>query len=358
MNTSQRSVSPAALSQLRPTARRRRIVSGVLAAAVSIGAVSAWQADASSGDGASFVPTAPCRLFDTRPGAPPSDGIKAPVGSGDSAVRTQQVTGGVGDCDVPAEAVAVSMNVTAVNGTAQSNLRVFPADVATPTASNLNWLAGQSPTPNNVDVQLSTGGAIKLFNQNGTVDVVADVVGYYTPTELDALRAQVSELQAQVRSTNEQTESRLTAIESEAGALSGRVGSVEARTAFSVSASDDEGVEVGDDPLTVLRLNLTAPVDGSVMLSYSAQAQTFFVGAVLWCGVFKEGDVPPGSWNRGPGAAWTETDRSADEATLSATRGFSVAAGVPTTFELVCQRDETSGGFVSGRSMTAVFTAD
>ncbi len=329
-----------------------------MAAAVTIGALSAWHVDASSGDGASFVPVAPCRLFDTRPGAPPDDSLKSPVGGGEAAVRTQQVTGAVGDCAVPAEAVAVSMNVTAVNGTAQSNLRLFPADVPTPTASNLNWLAGQSPTPNKVDVQLSAGGAIKLFNQNGTVDVVADVVGYYTPTDLDVLRTQVSELQAQVRSANEQYESRLTAVESEAGALSGRVGSVEARSAFSVSASDDEGVEVSDDPLTVLRLNLTAPVDGKVMLSYSAQAQTFFIGAVLWCGVFKDGELPPGSWKEGPGAAWTETDRSADEATLSATKGFSVAAGVPTTFVMVCQRDDTSGGFVSGRTMTAVFTAD
>ena len=76
------------------------------------------------------------------------------------------------------------MNVTIVNPTAASNLRVHPADTATPLASNLNWVAGQSPTPNKVDVKLSDGGAVRLFNQNGTVDVVGDVVGYYTDSSL------------------------------------------------------------------------------------------------------------------------------------------------------------------------------
>ena len=48
-----------------------------------------------------------------------------------------------GDCTgplaIPPDAVAVDMDVTAVNPTAQSNLKVFPADVATvPAVSNLN----------------------------------------------------------------------------------------------------------------------------------------------------------------------------------------------------------------------------
>jgi hypothetical protein len=76
------------------------------------------------------------------------------------------------------------MNVTVLNGTAQSNLRVFPANVDTPNASNLNWLAGQSPTPNKVDVQPSPDGKIKLFNFAGTVDVLGDVVGYYSQSNV------------------------------------------------------------------------------------------------------------------------------------------------------------------------------
>ncbi|MEO1055662.1 MAG: hypothetical protein AAFY28_01970 [Actinomycetota bacterium] len=349
MSTTNDSQAAVSRSQRQGSPVRRRLFGGAAAVAVLIGAVSAWQVDASSSDGASFVPVAPCRLFDTRPGAPPADTTKSPVGAGDAAVRTQQVTGAVGDCMVPADAVAVSMNVTAVNGTAQSNLRLFPADVATPTASNLNWVAGQSPTPNKVDVQLSTGGAVKLFNQNGTVDVVADVVGYYTPNDLDVLRTQVSELAT-----------RLQSVESKTDNVVGRFDDVEDRTAFSVSSSDATGVEIEDDARTILELDLTAPVDGEVILTHSTQALTFGIGAVLWCGVFKEGEVPPGEWSRDPGVAWTETDDavSAHEATLTATAAFGVTANVPTTFVLVCERSVPQGGFVSSRTMTAVFTAD
>jgi hypothetical protein len=144
-----------------------------------------WRADAAPGDtDSTFVPVTPCRLFDFRSG-PNNVGPKnTPLGAGESSVYIQNVTGTNGDCNIPPGAVGVAMNVTIVSPTAQSNLRVFPADVETPNASNLNWLAGQSPTPNKVDVKLSPDGKIKLYNHAGTVDVLADVVGYYTDNTL------------------------------------------------------------------------------------------------------------------------------------------------------------------------------
>lgn len=139
---------------------------------------------ASDDEGSTFVPVTPCRLFDFRP-EPFTVGPKnTPLGSGETNVYTQSVTGATGDCVIPADATAISMNVTVLNGTAQSNLRIFPADVEIPNASNLNWLAGQSPTPNKVDVKLSAEGEINLFNFNGTVDVIADVVGYYSTSNV------------------------------------------------------------------------------------------------------------------------------------------------------------------------------
>jgi len=135
-------------------------------------------------DGSTFVPVTPCRLFDFRPD-PDNVGPKStPLNADEANVYTQPVTGATGNCIIPEDATAISMNVTVLNGTAQSNLRVFPANVDTPDASNLNWLAGQSPTPNKVDVQLSPDGEIKLFNFNGTVDVLADVVGYYSQSNV------------------------------------------------------------------------------------------------------------------------------------------------------------------------------
>jgi len=129
------------------------------------------------GAGVVFVPITPCRLFDTRP-APNNVGTRTtPLGPADT--HTQSVTGTNGNCTIPAAASAVAMNVTTVNATATSFLTIWPADAAQPLASNLNWVAGSPPTPNKVDVKLSADGRIKLFNNGGTVDVLADVVGYY-----------------------------------------------------------------------------------------------------------------------------------------------------------------------------------
>lgn len=132
-------------------------------------------------DGSTFVPVEPCRLFDFRPGEEPDGPKKTPLGAGAINIYTQQITGAVGNCVIPDGAAAVAMNVTIANPTAQSNLRVYPGDVETvPTVASLNWLPGQSPTPNKVDVALSPTGTIKLFNAMGSVDVIADVVGYYS----------------------------------------------------------------------------------------------------------------------------------------------------------------------------------
>jgi hypothetical protein len=163
----------------------------VLAVLATVLVMQTWRVDAAPGDkDSTFVPVTPCRLFDMRPGEEPNGGKKLPLAAGEGNVHVQQVTGNVGNCvGIPADATAVSMNVTIVSPTAQSNLRVYPADVATPTVSNLNWLPGQSPTPNKVDVKLSDDGRIKLYNHAGTVNVLADVVGYYTNATLKELAA-------------------------------------------------------------------------------------------------------------------------------------------------------------------------
>ena len=114
----------------------------------------------------------PCRLLDTRSDA-------SSLGTG--VTRTQAVTGTNGDCVIPPDAIGAVMNVTIVNPTASSFLTVWPADQPKPTASSLNWVAGQPPTPNAVTAALSATGAISIFNLQGRVDVIVDVTGYYTP---------------------------------------------------------------------------------------------------------------------------------------------------------------------------------
>lgn len=184
------------------TSRARWAAIGA-AIAVSLGAggVAVTNAIVSTGERAVFIPIAPCRLFDLRP-APDLVGPRsAPLGPGETF--TQAVRGTNGNCTIPADATAVSMNVTAVGGTAASFLTIWPSDVAPrPLASNLNWVPGSAPTPNKVDVKLAADGSINLFNLTGSVVVLADVVGYYadhnhddryfTETETDVKRARIA----------------------------------------------------------------------------------------------------------------------------------------------------------------------
>ena len=75
-------------------------------------------------------------------------------------------------------AAAVILNVTVVGPSAASHLDAWPADQPHPNSPNLNFVTGQT-VPNLVTVQTSLGGAISLQNQNGSTDVIVDVVGYY-----------------------------------------------------------------------------------------------------------------------------------------------------------------------------------
>ena len=168
-------------------------VVAVLAVAATAVVMDRWYAGAAPGDDdATFVPTAGCRLTDTR--RTTNVGPRAtPLGPGET--MEVAVHGSNGECTgplaIPADATAVALNATVVDATAASNIRLFPADLAdVPLLSNLNVTAGAPPTPNKVDVELSSDGRLKVFNFQGSVNVVLDVVGFYAPTSLRTLAAQ------------------------------------------------------------------------------------------------------------------------------------------------------------------------
>lgn len=183
-----------AVSQTRPG--RGVSVSGWrwwgLAAAGVVSAVAitgTFVAGAGSGTETVFVPVAPCRLVDTRPNLPGQ--VPVNVGPRDtkigpnSPVTFTAFGSGDGDrpCEIPSSASAISANVTIVGPTASSYLTVYPADVGSPpNASNLNFVAGQAPTPNSVTTPLSGAGAFKAFNAAGSVHVVIDVNGCFQPS--------------------------------------------------------------------------------------------------------------------------------------------------------------------------------
>lgn len=121
--------------------------------------------------GAQLSAVAPARLLDTRAG---TGAAKATVGPGQEIVLS--VTGANG---VPATASAVALNVSAVNPTEQTFLTVYPDGEPRPDASSLNPDAG-AVSANLVIAKVGEGGRVRIFNNRGTVDLLADLTAYFT----------------------------------------------------------------------------------------------------------------------------------------------------------------------------------
>ncbi|MDQ3642623.1 MAG: hypothetical protein M3450_14435 [Actinomycetota bacterium] len=124
--------------------------------------------------GSTYFPLSPGRVLDTRDGTGTGGVIEA-LGAADSLDVT--VTGLLG---VPATGVtAVALNVVATNATGPpSYLTVWPTGQERPLASNLNFAPGVS-VPNLVIARVGTGGKVSMYNNAGTVNVAADVQGYF-----------------------------------------------------------------------------------------------------------------------------------------------------------------------------------
>ncbi|WP_370411585.1 hypothetical protein [Streptomyces fradiae] len=128
---------------------------------------------AEAGQGSALTPIAPTRFLDTRNG---TGAAKARVGAGGTVkLKVAGVHG------VPATGVtAVVMNVTAVAPTNSGFVTVFPDGSPLPAVSNINYTAGRT-LPNLVVVPV-LNGTVDLRNSAGTVDLLADVTGYFSAT--------------------------------------------------------------------------------------------------------------------------------------------------------------------------------
>ena len=113
--------------------------------------------------GAGFEPIPPTRVLDTRsPSVPLQAGVPRMV-----------------DVRAPAGSVAVAANVTVIAGPTAGFLTASPCGAPVPTTSNLNF--GPSDAVANLVVsQLS--GSMLCLTSSAAVDVVVDVMGYFTPS--------------------------------------------------------------------------------------------------------------------------------------------------------------------------------
>jgi hypothetical protein len=134
----------------------------------------------SSGSAGGEVALTPARITDTRAGSGfPNAGNTLSAGG----TLNVSVLGAGGVGGVPLSGVsAVILNVTAVDTTTAGYFTVYPTVTGTPTvptASNLNWVAGQI-VPNRAIVQIGAGGMVSIFNKYGSADAVVDVTGYFS----------------------------------------------------------------------------------------------------------------------------------------------------------------------------------
>lgn len=143
-------------------------------------------APSATGLAGGYTPVPPARILDTRAGL----GNCAPACSTlqPSSSLTLQVAGsfdvhtgapsGVPSTTSGAPPSAVVLNVTATNPSSSSFITVHPGG-ALPVISDLNVVGGVT-VANLVVVQLNPDGTVTIYNQQGSVDVVVDVEGWYS----------------------------------------------------------------------------------------------------------------------------------------------------------------------------------
>jgi hypothetical protein len=119
-----------------------------------------------------FYVLPPCRVVDTRNPSGPDGGPALSAGTS----RTFPVTG---QCGVPAGAVSVTGNVTAVTPSVAGDLRIYPGGTAVPMTSTVNFKAGQTRANNGIFGLGSGGIAVQTDMASGTTHFLLDVSGYF-----------------------------------------------------------------------------------------------------------------------------------------------------------------------------------
>ncbi len=133
--------------------------------------VSGWFVDGAPVTGGLW-PLTPARVLDTRSG---TGGVSGPVGAGQTVKLGVLGAGGVPGSGVE----AVVLNVTVTQPTAGGYVTVYPDGVSRPSASNLNFAAGQT-IPNLVIAPVGPDGKVDLYNgSGGKVQLIADVSGWF-----------------------------------------------------------------------------------------------------------------------------------------------------------------------------------
>ena len=120
--------------------------------------------------GSDYTAYGPTRLLDTRSSKTtlkPHTAIKVKVG---------------GNGGISADALAAVLNLTVTNPTVGGYITAYADGTSRPTSSNVNFAAKQT-VPNLSIVPVGGDGYVDLYNgSSGTVDLIADINGYFSRT--------------------------------------------------------------------------------------------------------------------------------------------------------------------------------
>jgi uncharacterized protein (DUF1501 family) len=192
-----------------------------------------------------FVPLPPVRMFDTRDG---TGGRGDPIAERETWPFTIR-----GSFGVPDDAVAAVFNLTSVDATKRTYVTAWPSGLGRPLASTLNPVPGRV-VPNLAVIRLGGDGAVRFYNNSGSVHLVADLVGYFAPSSPNGLVPLVPSRLLDTRT-----------------AIGGRSGPVGAGEIVELTIADGPAVPAA---VVAVALNVTAtePTDSSYLSVWPAGA--------------------------------------------------------------------------------------
>jgi uncharacterized repeat protein (TIGR01451 family) len=120
-----------------------------------------------------YYTVTPCRLLDTRN---PNGAYGGPA----LAALAARTVVAAGQCGIPADAMALSYNITVTQGTIGGDLRIYQAGITPPVVSTINYGTNQTRANNGLVLLGASGDfEVKSDQPTGTVHVIIDVNGYF-----------------------------------------------------------------------------------------------------------------------------------------------------------------------------------
>ncbi len=204
------------------------------------------------------------------------------------------------------------MNVTAVDPTLQTNLRIYPTpdDDTVPLTASLNPFPGLPQEFNGVVTDLNDDGEFSVYNRFGTVDIVIDVIGYYADHTHDDRYYTEEEVDAAIAAAS--------------------------TVVYESAVGDTAGVTTATTLLTGV---LEAPADGLVVAEAVVTAAPDGGATAVTCSLSTDAAIDTDTAQ--------STGAAGDTDELSVMRGIEVAEGDTLTVNLVCESTGATSTFTN-----------